>query len=155
MASTLGIRNNNPGNLVWFPGAEWKGLAKPPYRGRFCVFVEPLDGIRALIMQIFYDHYRHGKNTIAEVIATWAPPFENNTNAYIDAVASYVGHYAWEQIDFTDKGLIIGMAQAIVREENGLVPYPYSLFDLAADQAYYAFNIAPRRMAPPEENSNG
>jgi len=150
----LGIRNNNPGNLDYTPGAGWAGLAKPPYHGRFCAFKTPLFGLQALIQQVLIDHYRHGKNDIASVIASWAPQIDNNnTSAYVNAVAGFVGHTPFDLIDFTDMGLVIGLAQAIVREENGKDPYQANLYTQAANAAYSALKVVPRKTSEMPEGT--
>ena len=67
-----GIRNNNPGNLEM--GSPWQGLTKTPQDNRFCSFITPAYGIRALaVTLITYHDKRKAKNgtridTVREVI---------------------------------------------------------------------------------------
>jgi hypothetical protein len=96
--SVRAVRNNNPGNIE--KGAPWQGLIidvdemTPEQRAepRFCVFKEPRWGFRAMaVTLITYFDKRKAKDgsmidTIRDVIERWAPPSENNTQAYINAV---------------------------------------------------------------------
>ena len=59
------------------------------------------------------------------MISRWAPPNENNTNAYVDAVARFMGVGAGEEIDLLSdhRNLLERMVQAITLHENGEQPY--------------------------------
>jgi hypothetical protein len=64
---------------------------------RFCTFKDATWGIRALAVTLITYHdkrkARDGSpiDTVREVIERWAPPHENDTEAYINAVAKAVG----------------------------------------------------------------
>lgn len=81
-----GIRNNNPGNLI-YTNIKWNGkLPKDQNKDRrFEMFIAPEYGIRAMIKDLKHD-IEKGKNTIPTLIAEYAPRFENNTSAYIQTV---------------------------------------------------------------------
>ena len=80
-----GIRNNNPGNLV-YSSIKWQGkIAKPNNAGRFEMFISPEYGVRAMIKDIRTKIKKH-KN-IEAIVSRYAPAFENNTTAYINTVA--------------------------------------------------------------------
>ncbi|MCW3806173.1 hypothetical protein [Plebeiibacterium marinum] len=81
-----GIRNNNPGNLI-YTNIKWNGkLPKEQNKDRrFEMFVAPVYGIRAMIKDLKND-IEKGKNTIPALIEEYAPRFENNTEAYINTV---------------------------------------------------------------------
>jgi hypothetical protein len=82
----LGLRNNNPGNIR--PGENWQGAIS--VNQNFIVFENVLWGIRALGTDI-RTKINNGYNTIQKLITRYAPPFENNTTAYINAVSNYTG----------------------------------------------------------------
>lgn len=116
-----GIRNNNPGNIDRHAGTQWKGMSDDQTSdSRFIVFTAPEWGIRA-IARIIKTYMGRGATTIEKIISTWAPPNENNTAAYIAAVASEVGIPATMPVGPSDMPAIIA---AIIRHENGRQPYP-------------------------------
>src|SRR5690606_5584704 len=92
MTKTLprGVRNSNPGNLEW--GDPWQGLVPVEQRtdSRFCQFVTPAYGIRALALTLITYYDRHRISTVEDAISRWAPPVENDTLAYQNAVARAV-----------------------------------------------------------------
>jgi hypothetical protein len=81
-----GIRNNNPGNLI-YTNIKWNGkLPKDQNKDRrFEMFIAPEYGIRAMIKDLKHD-IEKGKNTVPALITEYAPRFENNTPAYIQKV---------------------------------------------------------------------
>lgn len=120
-----GIRNNNPGNIEWIadPAKRWRGMVGKD--GRYGVFDTAANGVRAIGGEI-RANFRRGENTIAEIITEWAPPKENNTAAYIRAVAGELGVDADTSLS---SSYIPAIAAAIVKHENGV--QPYALADIA------------------------
>jgi hypothetical protein len=82
----LGLRNNNPGNLR--PGDNWQGMIGE--NGGFIQFQDISWGIRALGIDLS-TKIRNGYNTIEKIISRYAPPTENDTQAYINAVVDFTG----------------------------------------------------------------
>ena len=82
-----GIRNNNPGNLI-YTEIKWNGkLPKEQNRDRrFEMFISPVYGVRAMIKDLKNDMEKKGKVTVPALIEEYAPRFENNTDAYISTV---------------------------------------------------------------------
>ncbi|MDU7607059.1 MAG: choline BCCT transporter BetT [Escherichia coli] len=99
-----------------------------PDEPRFCTFKDPVWGIRALaVTLITYHDKRRAKDgssidTIREVIERWAPPNENNTDAYINEVSKAVGVTADMIIDLHDYDILRPLVEAIIRHENGRGP---------------------------------
>jgi hypothetical protein len=116
-----GIRNNNPGNIE--KGDPWQGLANPADDGRFCIFIEPTFGIRAIARILVSYQDRHGINTIRAAINRWAPPVENDTEAYVQHVAKKCGVGADEFVSFHDFNIVRPLVEAIILHENGQQPY--------------------------------
>ncbi len=81
-----GIRNNNPGNLI-YTNIAWNGkLSKEQNKDRrFEMFIAPEFGVRAMIKDLKHD-IEKGKNTVPTLISEYAPKHENNTGAYITTV---------------------------------------------------------------------
>ena len=116
-----GIRNHNPGNIR-DGNDKWQGLAAIDEDTSFAVFKDPSWGIRALaiILTTYQDRYK--LNTVAGIIDRWAPPVENDTPAYINAVARACGVSANQQIDLHDYTYMRPLVEAIIRHENGKGP---------------------------------
>jgi hypothetical protein len=83
-----GLRNNNPGNLRYTPSIKWVGQTGSD--GAFSIFSNLAYGIRAYGMDLRND-IKKGKNTIDKLIYEFAPPSENNTEAYINNVSKISG----------------------------------------------------------------
>lgn len=133
--TSRGFYNNNPGNID--RGAEvWQGEIRDPAdgrlstfqqgeltKGRFCVFVSAEYGIRALAKNLFAYRDRLGRRTVRQIINTWAPPNENDTGAYVAAVARRAGVDADTEIDIRDYKTLHGIVAAIIIHECGGMPY--------------------------------
>lgn len=118
-----GIRNNNPGNIRW--GADWQGLKKDgkAQDPSFCVFTSPEYGIRALAKLLKNYQRLYGLNTPRKIINRYAPPNENQTQAYIQSVAQQLGVQPDTLVDLNEEGVLIIFVKAIIRHENGIQPY--------------------------------
>jgi hypothetical protein len=122
-----GIRNNNPGNIRGTANGRvlvrWQGQVSLDPEG-FCIFASPELGIRALAMLLLVYQARHGLRTIREIIDRWAPPAENDTGAYVAAVAGYVALPRAAVVHLRgDRYLLEGLCRAIIKHENGIQPY--------------------------------
>jgi len=115
-----GIRNNNPGNIER-SGVTWKGmLIDQSGDNRFIIFSAPEWGIRAMA-RVLKNYMTQGYDTVQEVINRWAPPIENDTGAYVRAVAGKLGVDPTSPINATH---IPALIEAIIQHENGQQPYP-------------------------------
>lgn len=123
-----GIRNKNPGNIRW--GDEWQGLVDKTQRTdkSFCQYISPEYGIRAMIIILRNYQSKYGLRSITGMIKRWAPPIENDTQAYIRSVAKATGTDPDKPIDLTDTRKLFPLLQAIIRHENGTQPYEYDVF---------------------------
>lgn len=111
----IGLRNNNPGNLR--PGLlPWVGQTGS--NGGFCTFKDCSFGIRALAVDLSNKITSDGLDTITDIISKYAPPSENDTQAYINAVCDSTGWNADDEIDF-NSGNLANLIQAIIEHENG------------------------------------
>lgn len=113
--NALGLRNNNPGNLRAAPNATGRNSG-------FVTFESPEDGLAALSRQLMLFGDR-GKNTLNSMIPTYAPSSENNTQAYIDAVAKQTGFNPTEPLDLHSPEVLEKLIPAIIKHENGAQPY--------------------------------
>jgi hypothetical protein len=117
--STLprGIRNDNPGNID-LP-AIWQGSIKGS-DPRFCQFKNMAYGIRAVALLLVHYQTVIKLTTIRGMIDRWAPPVENNTSAYVTAVATACRVDADAPFPLTYANLS-AMVAAIIAHENGTV----------------------------------
>lgn len=118
-----GIRNNNPGNIRW--GDNWQGLKQDGKKQdpSFCVFTHPVYGIRALARLLQNYQKTYGLNTPRKIISRYAPPNENQTQAYIQSVANQLCITPDTPVDLTDVATLTVFVKAIIRHENGIQPY--------------------------------
>jgi hypothetical protein len=99
---TLGLRNNNPGNLRFAgqAGAE-EG------EGGFARFPTLAAGIQAANRQL--DLYaKRGINTIGAIVSKWAPKNENDTGAYIGRLEKQLGVGRNQPLTAADRQKLLG-----------------------------------------------
>jgi len=127
-----GIRLNNPGNIR-HGRDQWLGMSSEQPDNSFIYFESPEYGIRAMV-RILQSYARRGVVSIKQIISTWAPPVENDTESYIKSVSDRL------QID-KDYPLDLGsddlprLIAAIIQHENGRQPYD-------ADTIYRGIELA-------------
>lgn len=102
---TLGVRNNNPGNLE-------------DRHGKFRRFTTMVDGESALSSDIDTKIDKDSLNSIRQIISKYAPAADhNNTEAYIQDVSNRLGLDADDPITSRDQRM--QLVDAIVRHEQG------------------------------------
>ena len=89
---TLGVRNHNPLNIRYLVTNKWLGLSKttPNVKG-FCHFDCMDYGLRAAIILLLNYIRKRGCTTPRQIITRWAPPTENDTEAYVKNVLKLAG----------------------------------------------------------------
>ncbi|HAV1601599.1 TPA: hypothetical protein JG832_002490 [Enterobacter hormaechei subsp. xiangfangensis] len=117
-ASTRGNAMNNPTNLNF---ADQAGAMKEVgnSEARFAAFATPEEGIRAAGNQLLLNQKRGGLQTVSQIIAKWAPPTENRTQAYIANVAKTLGVTPDTKVDASDPAVTSTLISAIANYENG------------------------------------
>ncbi|MDU9028724.1 hypothetical protein [Pseudomonas mediterranea] len=126
-----GIRNHNPGNIRHTPGTRWQGMAPTQHDSQYIQFINPRWGIRAIArVLITYQDKRRAPDgspidTVREIIQRWAPPTENNTDAYLISVARALGlDPDAESVDVYHFDIMRALVTVIIRHENGPGPLP-------------------------------
>lgn len=109
-----GIRNNNPGNIK--TGIAWQGAVGDD--GTFIIFADDTWGLRAMAKDLTTKINSDGLTTITAIITVYAPPSENDTAAYISAVASDTGFGATDPLT-ADQPTLHALIRAIANHENG------------------------------------
>jgi hypothetical protein len=117
-----GLRNNNPGNLR-SGSTPWLGQAQVQSDPDFVVFTTPEYGIRALAKTLMTYSRVHGCGTVRALIDRFAPPSENDTQAYVAAVSESCGVPPDTPIDLADPMMMGRLVEAVIRQENGRQPY--------------------------------
>lgn len=120
-----GIRLNNPGNIRKSATTVWLGQL-PIAQGKdpeFVEFVGPEYGIRAMA-RILKSYTSRGLVTIRQIVSQWAPPSENDTDAYIASVVQRTGFLADQALTPAQAMTLI---PAIIFHENGQQPYSPSV----------------------------
>lgn len=100
-------------------GNNWKGEVAKPSDHTFEQFTEMKWGCRAAFVILRNYIQRHKLNTIAKIIARWAPSNENNTQAYIASVVKYSLIGKNELIKFENKCQMVNLFRGMCIVENG------------------------------------
>lgn len=129
---TRGERNNNPLNIRSSKTYKWLGQTGSDSDG-FCVFVSLLKGVRAAFALIRSYNHNHKIDTIRGIITRWAPPNENDTESYINNVATAAGlspderiHYGSQQMRIVVKEMArieskMSLDDALVRKAQSMI----------------------------------
>lgn len=129
-AEPLGIRTNNPGNLIKTT-ITWKG--EVPCESRFECFSDAKWGIRAMALNLIGYQDRYGLYTIDDIIRRWSPPTENRTGLLIRAVSDRMGISYTEEIDLSNQKILVALIKAIIVQENGYNPYDDRIIEEITD----------------------
>lgn len=141
-----GERNNNPGNIE-SNSIPWQG--KTGSDGRFATFETPEHGIRALAKDL-NTKYNRGLNNVEDIINTYAPPFENNTKAYIAAVSNQLGVAPNQPLNLSDPATVEKFSKAIIQHELGYQPYSQGQISMSVDSALNGTPLNVVKSAPTE-----
>jgi hypothetical protein len=136
-SQTRGYLNNNPGNVDRSPNFVWNSEIRDvndprltPFQrkeltsGRFAVFPAAAWGIRIIPKNLQSYQKKLGLYTVRGMISRWAPPNENNTEAYINRVCATLKVDDDERVDMWDYEVARVMTIAIIEVELGGNPYP-------------------------------
>jgi hypothetical protein len=118
-------RNNNPGNLRPAPFLQgqpgYVGQATNSVSGTFLVFKTREDGINARYQMLFNNpksQYYTADTSIRKAITSYAPPKENDTEAYIRTVAKALGLPDSTTLGQLNAGQKQAMGDAITQHEG-------------------------------------
>lgn len=114
-----GLDNRNPGNIRRSQ-VRYKGEVRPSRDPAFKEFESTAWGYRAIFVLLDTYRIRYGIDTIRGMIARWAPPSENPTDAYVRSVARLTGIAEDRPLDTRDRRTMIPLAAAISQVENGV-----------------------------------
>ena len=117
-----GIRNHNPGNIRRGRD-QWQGASENQSDSKFVQFENALWGIRALARVLLTYESSYGLRTVRSILTRWAPPEENDTEAYIADVAMRTGFDPDQRISAGCFPELKPLVEAIIQHENGEQPY--------------------------------
>ena len=120
MSSSLsrGLRNLNPGNIR-HSKTRYKGEKLSSTDSSFKQFESIEAGYRAMFVLLHTYRVRGYGNTIAQFIARYAPPSENNTDAYVARVSKSAKIDHNDAIDTLSAAQMIPIVAAMSAVENG------------------------------------
>lgn len=138
MATTRGLRNNNPLNIRR-SSSRWLGEVDA-LNGRrdttFCQFSDLQYGYRAAAKLLRTYQTKYGCRTPEQIISRWAPTHENSTRAYITQVTEQMTRQGGQRITATspislhDTDTLRLLITAMHRVENGQAPSTQAVNDL-------------------------
>lgn len=132
---SLGIRNNNPGNL--------RSWGNTPVVDGFARFATPDAGLAAMIKNLQAQQSKHGINTIAGIIGKWAPASENDTDSYISSIVKQTGFGAHQKLDLTDKKTVAPLISSMIRQEGNSAGFSSGMIEKAVTTVVVDFKNAP------------
>ncbi|MGC0155034.1 hypothetical protein ACPRNU_21455 [Chromobacterium vaccinii] len=124
-----GVRNNNPGNLQFVGQAG--AVKEAGAGGRFAVFDTPEAGLNAMAKQL-KRYSNSGLTSVQSIIQKWAPKSENNTAAYVAAVAKRMGVDSNQRLNLGSTDVMRSLMDAMIVRENGHNPYSAQMLDASA-----------------------
>ncbi len=114
-----GLRNCNPGNIRR-SGFAYKGEVEPGTDRSFRQFESMEWGYRAMFVLLHTYARKHGCRSVADMIERYAPPCENDTQAYIRRVADGAHIDPKAVVDTLDADTMVAVVAAMSLVENGV-----------------------------------
>lgn len=113
---------NNVGNIRATPNVSFPGQGAP--QNGFMTFGTPQEGVNAARANLGAYVQQNPQITVAQAIAKWAPPSENNTQQYISQVAEGTGINPGMPLAevLRDPAVAAQLLDAITRKEKGGLP---------------------------------
>lgn len=137
------VKANNPGNVEYHDYLDKYGAYKRP-GSRFAGFNTQAQGIYQVSRLLEVYRVEHGITTIRGIASRYAPPNENDTENYIKNMSNWTGYGPDQVLDFSNPAVIAKLTQAIIRQENGTLPYSQDQYDEAARAAVASVPSWPR-----------
>ena len=125
-AEPLGIRTNNPGNIIK-TSIQWRGEVE--CNSRFECFDTARAGIRAMSKNLISYQDKHKLNTISKIIRRWSPPNENNTRLLSHVVRSRLHITSGSIYNLRSGDNLKNLVIALIKQENGYNPYSNKMIE--------------------------
>jgi len=117
-----GERNNNPGNIR-ISKDKWQGLSTEQLDKEFFTFKDPTYGIRAMARILIKYQDSYNANTVRKIVRRWAPPVENDTEAYIERVCELTSFDDTQELNMHNFDHLRPIVIALINHELGYQPY--------------------------------
>lgn len=115
------LRYNNPGHLTKYSGVR-RGLIENQPASDLLAFRRPVDGIRALADRLIALQDVSGVLPLKDLLGQWAERRHADPE-FVDDVAKLAGLNLDGPADVTDYKVLRPVMDAIIRHENGRMPY--------------------------------
>ena len=116
--ATRGIRNNNPGNIIYGPFARKMGATGQDAAG-FAIFPDAASGLRAISANL-QAYGNKGVNTPSAIAHRWST---TDQDAYTQRLASMFGGNPNQPLNMKDPSVLDALRNGIILQENGRNPY--------------------------------
>ena len=116
---TRGLRNNNPGNIR-LGSFKYRGEVARSSDRAFRQFESMAWGYRAMFVLLHTYALRYRCRTLRDYISRYAPPSENNTEAYIRRVAHATHLTDRDELNTLSKPMMVQVVAAMSEVENGV-----------------------------------
>jgi hypothetical protein len=143
-AASLGVRNNNPGNL-----RQWGDM--PRDAKGYAMFPTADAGLAAAIKNLRVQQQVHGLNTIESIIGKWAPPSENDTGAYISDVVKRTGFGAKQRLNLDDAATVAPLISSIIKHEGNGAAYSDEMINKAVAAQLGAAGAGTQQKSGPQQ----
>jgi hypothetical protein len=143
-AASLGVRNNNPGNL-----RQWGDM--PRDAKGYAMFPTADAGLAAAIKNLRAQQQVHGLNTIESIIGKWAPPSENDTGAYISDVVKRTGFGAKQRLNLDDAATVAPLISSIIKHEGNGAAYSDEMINKAVAAQLGAAGAGTQQKSAPQQ----
>ena len=124
MKTPRGLRNNNPLNIRKSRKTTWVGQSEKQEDRDFVQFCSMAYGYRAAFKVLQNYRVLYDCMTLRQYIHRWAPPIENNTEAYVSSVARTAGVNPDALLPSPRKGraVWVKIVAGMHLVENGMMP---------------------------------
>ena len=145
-----GIRNNNPLNIR-HSADQWQGARIEQTDPSFVQFESMAYGYRAAwkVLESYWNHFHRTKQcyNVKNIIGRWAPPTENDTQAYIHTVLKLTSLGGVENLPQPSRGVdterLVRLMAAMTTMECGI---PYKEVDTKAIRNGYRLAFPGKRV---------
>ena len=147
---TRGIRNNNPLNIRR-SADRWEGARIEQTDKEFVQFESMAYGYRAAwkVLETYWKHFHRARQpyTVPNIIGRWAPPTENDTDAYIRSVLTLTSLGGKEHLPQpsrrVDTERLVRLLAGMTCVECGI---PYKEVDMEAIREGYGLAFTGKRV---------
>jgi len=139
-AVPVGVLNNNPGNLRSTHPERYHNCIGVDERG-FMKFKRPIDGVRAMVINLKCYGSKHHIHTVEGVVCRWlsADGSKHTRSDYCKFIRQETGFRSNQRINLQNAKTLEAISRAIAHYENGYQPYTEKLW-----RRVFPFSYTPR-----------